>query len=51
MLRTQLHIKAVNCFSPKGIITRAGHVMLHHKVYQNKLIQIKTPTKSWGFFM
>lgn len=24
--------------------------MLHHKVYQNKLIQIKAPTKNRGFF-
>lgn len=28
----------------------AGHIMLHHKVYQNKLIQIQAPTKNRGFF-
>ena len=28
----------------------AGHVMLHHKVYQNQLILITDPDKKLGFF-
>ena len=50
MQRISLHIEAVNWFSPKWMQTPVpGHVMLYHKVYQNKLISITTPRFKAGF--
>jgi hypothetical protein len=51
MLRSYNHINVIGQKIRHRILQVRGKVMLHHKVYQNQLILITAPTKSWGFFM